>query len=450
MKKWNILKLLISIFLIFILVVFAAVCFLVGTYSGAKFTLNTVKDLVKDTVILDIDLKGGSLYRGFKTGNLYVEVKDIVKVSASSFDIAYDLTDVLVYKYLDVSKLKADNLEVVLLTSDKQDETNVEKPLPEENLSPEKIVFPVAIQIHDFTVNNFHYGMDILDVNVDMFKTKSLGANNYLLYMVDTIASKPVVHLKGGESETDRKKIEKIQQDVTQAISNLQSGKDQTLVFTKDETAEKAQLVSEVKTENAVSGFDDGNGLIEDLPTVNLPFDITLTNIKFTNGRYYQSSFDTGLCDITLSAAWVDTKLYVTQLEAFHELGSVSVTGNMNFIEHFPMEFKLSGQGALNDATEKKNLSDYISSQCKREYSLLSKLFAETNGITIEKYYIAQKIERVKELLIYGELSISEIADKLHYSSSAHLSTQFRSVTGLSPTQFKQLKNPQLKPLDEV
>ena len=353
MKKWNILKLLISIFLIFILVVFAAVCFLVGTYSGAKFTLNTVKDLVKDTVILDIDLKGGSLYRGFKTGNLYVEVKDIVKVSASSFDIAYDLTDVLVYKYLDVSKLKADNLEVVLLTSDKQDETNVEKPLPEENLSPEKIVFPVAIQIHDFTVNNFHYGMDILDVNVDMFKTKSLGANNYLLYMVDTIASKPVVHLKGGESETDRKKIEKIQQDVTQAISNLQSGKDQTLVFTKDETAEKAQLVSEVKTENAVSGFDDGNGLIEDLPTVNLPFDITLTNIKFTNGRYYQSSFDTGLCDITFSAAWVDTKLYVTQLDAFHDLGSVSVTGNMNFIEHFPMEFKLSGQGALNDATEK-------------------------------------------------------------------------------------------------
>ena len=214
MKKWNILTLLISIFLIFILVVFAAVCFLVGTYSGAKFTLNTVKDLVKDTVILDIDLKGGSLYRGFKTGNLYVEVKDIVKVSASSFDIAYDLTDVLVYKYLDVSKLKADNLEVVLLTSDKQDETNVEKPLPEENLSPEKIVFPVAIQIHDFTVNNFHYGMDILDVNVDMFKTKSLGANNYLLYMVDTIASKPVVHLKGGESETDRKKIENRIRDI--------------------------------------------------------------------------------------------------------------------------------------------------------------------------------------------------------------------------------------------
>ena len=90
MKKWNILKLLISIFLIFILVVFAVVCFLVGTNAGARFTLNTVKDLVKDTVILDIDLKEGSLYRGFKTGKLCVEVKDIVQVSASSFDIAYD------------------------------------------------------------------------------------------------------------------------------------------------------------------------------------------------------------------------------------------------------------------------------------------------------------------------------------------------------------------------
>ena len=146
MKKWNLLKLLISIFLIFILVVFAVLCFLVGTYSGAKFTLDTVKDLVKDTVILDIDLKGGSFYRGLQTGKLYVEVKDIVKVSASSFDIAYDLTDVLVYKYLDVSKLKADDLDVVLLSSDKKEEPKIEEPLPEENNAPEKIAFPVTIQ----------------------------------------------------------------------------------------------------------------------------------------------------------------------------------------------------------------------------------------------------------------------------------------------------------------
>lgn len=99
---------------------------------------------------------------------------------------------------------------------------------------------------------------------------------------------------------------------------------------------------------------------------------------------------------------------------------------------------------------EQMNLSDYLSRQCHRDYSSLSKLFTEMNGITIEKYHIAQKIELAKELLVYDELTVSEIADKLHYSSPAHFSSQFRSVTGLSPTQFKQLKHPKLKPLDEV
>lgn len=356
MKKWNILKLLISIFLIFILVVFAAVCFLVGTNAGARFTLNTVKDLVKDTVILDIDLKEGSLYRGFKTGKLCVEVKDIVKVSASSFDIAYDLTDVLLYNYLDVGKLKADDLEVLLLLADKNEEQKSKESVPVENKPPEKIVFPVSIQIHDFSVNNFHYGMDILDVNVDTFKTKSIGANNYLLYMVDTVASKPVVHLKDGVSENDLKKIEKINAQVTKAIQNSQKGEAQVLTFKEDSMADAGRLTQGDLSQgekNAVSGFDDGNGIIEDFPTVNLPFDITLTNINFTQGRYYQSVFDTGLCDISLSAVWIDTKLYVTQLDAFHELGSVSVSGTMDFVKHFPMDFKLSGQGALNDATEK-------------------------------------------------------------------------------------------------
>ena len=72
------------------------------------------------------------------------------------------------------------------------------------------------------------------------------------------------------------------------------------------------------------------------------------------------------------------------------------------------------------------------------------------NGISIEKYYIAQKVERIKELLFYDELSISEIADKLQYSSVAHLSTQFRNVTGMSPSEFKRLKEHGREPLDKV
>ena len=96
------------------------------------------------------------------------------------------------------------------------------------------------------------------------------------------------------------------------------------------------------------------------------------------------------------------------------------------------------------------NLSDYLQDKCHHEYSSLSKLFTEMKAVSIERYYIAQRIEYVKQLLVYDELTISEIAYRLHYSSVAHLSTQFKSVTGLSPTQFKRLKNHHLRPLDEI
>lgn len=98
----------------------------------------------------------------------------------------------------------------------------------------------------------------------------------------------------------------------------------------------------------------------------------------------------------------------------------------------------------------KVNLSDYLRERCHRDYSALSKLFSEVSGISIEKYYLAQRIERVKELLAYGDLTVSEIADKLRYSSVAHLSAQFRAQTGMSPSEFRRLKGRGLKPLDEV
>ena len=99
---------------------------------------------------------------------------------------------------------------------------------------------------------------------------------------------------------------------------------------------------------------------------------------------------------------------------------------------------------------EKINLSGYLQDKCRKASSALSKLFTAMKGISIERYYLAQKIELVKELLVYDELTVSEIADKLHYSSVAHLSTQFKSQTGMSPTQFKMIKGHKLKPLDEI
>lgn len=88
----------------------------------------------------------------------------------------------------------------------------------------------------------------------------------------------------------------------------------------------------------------------------------------------------------------------------------------------------------------KINLSDYISERLNHNYAYLSNLFSEVKGTTIEKFYLAHKIEKVKELLVYDELNLTQIAFKLHYSSVAHLSSQFKKMTGLTPSHFKNLK----------
>ena len=98
----------------------------------------------------------------------------------------------------------------------------------------------------------------------------------------------------------------------------------------------------------------------------------------------------------------------------------------------------------------KSNLSDYLSHKLHHDYTYLSNLFSQVEGTTIEKYLIAQKIEKVKELLVYDELSLSEIATQMNYSSVAYLSNQFKKVTGLTPTYFKNIKENKRRPLDEL
>ncbi|MFT4802616.1 MAG: AraC-like DNA-binding protein [Flavobacteriaceae bacterium] len=95
-------------------------------------------------------------------------------------------------------------------------------------------------------------------------------------------------------------------------------------------------------------------------------------------------------------------------------------------------------------------LSDYLTKELHRDYSALSNLFSQVEGITIEKYYIFQKIEKVKELLVYDELTLSEIAFQLNYSSVAYLSNQFKKVTGLTPSHFKKMRTIKRRPLDEL
>jgi AraC-like DNA-binding protein len=92
------------------------------------------------------------------------------------------------------------------------------------------------------------------------------------------------------------------------------------------------------------------------------------------------------------------------------------------------------------DEIPKENYSDYISEKKGYDYTYLANTFSEVKGITIQQFIIINKIEKVKELLLYNELNLTEISHKLHYSSVAHLSNQFKKVTGLSPSYYKQLK----------
>lgn len=98
----------------------------------------------------------------------------------------------------------------------------------------------------------------------------------------------------------------------------------------------------------------------------------------------------------------------------------------------------------------KVNLSDYLSERLNYDYTYLANLFSEVKGITIEKFYLTHKIEKVKELIVYDELSLSEIAYKMHYSSVAHLSNQFKKITGLTPTHFRNLKDKRRETLENI
>ena len=155
------------------------------------------------------------------------------------------------------------------------------------------------------------------------------------------------------------------------------------------------------------------------------------------------------------------------------ELGEVEIIGNISPAQHDQIKTALLKSG-LELMDDKKsmliekiknvivelvhyseeplaiNFSEYLSRQLNHDYTYLANLFSEVQGITIEKFFITHKIERVKELLVYNELNLTEIAYKMHYSSVAHLSTQFKKVTGLTPSHFKQLKDKRRSMLEDL
>jgi AraC-like DNA-binding protein len=149
--------------------------------------------------------------------------------------------------------------------------------------------------------------------------------------------------------------------------------------------------------------------------------------------------------------------------DAFVDLGVVEIPGSLTeeMRDHLKINLSKSGLELLDDKRSilieriknviiemihymdempQANYSDYISEKLEYDYTYLSNIFSEVKGTTIQQFIIMHKIEKVKELLLYDELTLTEISYKLHYSSVAHLSNQFKKVTGLSPSFFKQLK----------
>lgn len=155
------------------------------------------------------------------------------------------------------------------------------------------------------------------------------------------------------------------------------------------------------------------------------------------------------------------------------ELGEVTFEQNLSMIQELDFQYKLkqAGLDLISDSKMllseriklviiqmihyseehiKTNFSVYLSEKTNLNYTYLSNVFRTENNMTIQQFIIIHKIERIKELLLYGEMNLSEISYKMHYSSIAHLSNQFKKITGLSPTEYRQLDVIHRIPLEEI
>ena len=157
-----------------------------------------------------------------------------------------------------------------------------------------------------------------------------------------------------------------------------------------------------------------------------------------------------GLRDFTIHSGEVEIKDNISDEQfkglkaSLHDLGLEVINDRITIIIE-KIKNSITELIYQNDDMVKINFSEYISSSLGYDYKYLSNLFSSTLGSSIEKFYIKEKIERVKELLIYKDISLNEVAYRVNYSSVAHLSSQFKKETGLTPSHFKKLHNRRLK-----
>lgn len=324
----------------------ASTCFfywLLCTTSGAQFAFKQAQRFTEGIIGLGGEVSSGSIYEGLVVDHLVVEVPDVLYISADNFDIAYSLLPVLQERRLDVSHIYTQKLRVHLLPSKGGEAEEVP---PEETTAesePFRLNFPVDIDVHDFTSEDFAFLSTIVDVHLTEFKAVLQAVADSAALQEGEVQNL-LVHLK---SDTDPGNLSDA---LARSLAAVAAGEEPAPLYdiaaAEAAAAEAAAAAEPVN----VATFDGGEGQIAQMPTVALPLDLKVDSLSVHHGRYYQDGFDTGeVDDLTLTASWAGTELTVERFDIKHHLGDIAIHGRMDFTEYFFLDFALQGDGALTE-----------------------------------------------------------------------------------------------------
>ncbi len=311
--------------------------YLLWTTSGSQFVFKTSQDLTSEYISLEGDIESGSIAQGFKTkGQLKVVVPDVVTVQMDSADIKWSLWHYLTSGVLIADYVKVPHLEVILhdecFMPSVDDSSEIEDPDEE----PFRLNIPVRAQIRHLISSDFAFRSQIVEVLV---KDLDLSASCFKDYAGVS---------RGRMSDVDvRLKLEEYDQKQSQYALDLiaKLKKDGRAVIEGENKSEDISAVSTAKAQvKKVKGSFGPQG-IEYFPTIDLPLDTELRDLYIMRGRYHMEGFDTGIFDAYVDAGWIGHKLTVKRTAVAHELGRASVSGVMDFKDHFGLDFKVNVRG---------------------------------------------------------------------------------------------------------
>lgn len=340
---------------------------LIFTTSGLQFAIDKTNALISDFVKIEAHIEDGSLWQGFKTtGRLSVYLPGIITISADNFAIDYDLILLIKEKKFNVDNLSADYLQVNLHLADSEETSENKESESDTQDEIFKLNFPVAIDIKSLDLKNFSYMSDIVDVVIDKASLHLQAQDNFASIIKGDINNIIVYLNSEGNENSEDLDDESVSSDKPLIALN------EIELKTPKEMA-KVQYIDPAK-----------------FATVNLPLEVSVESLHINSGRYYMSAFDTGvISDLNLKAHWLDTKLYVENLSAKHNLGSISVNGTMDFNDWYYMNFNLSGKGEQNLVT----LHNYAGSLYGLEGR--AKVLGDISKLRVEALITAPEIIKV-------------------------------------------------------